>query len=156
VPEGCNDGEADDPAPYGLGGCLDGNPKAQAYAASDFLDLARSGSAFPGEITRVYWHQFDSQAGHPTIWDSGLVSPGDEYERASYCVLAGESVARAIADADCNRIAAAEDGQDAARGYPEHDGDPTGEPAPAQCPQPWCGFSLLRLRLTQLVPRPAP
>ena len=156
VPEGCNNGEADDPAPYGLGACLDGNPKAQAYAASDFLDLARSGSAFPGEITRVYWHQFDSQAGHPTIWDSGLVSPGDEYERASYCVLAGESVARAIADADCNRIAAAEDGQDAARGYPEHDGDPTGEPAPAQCPQPWCGFSLLRLRLTQLVPRPAP
>ena len=176
VPEGCNDGEADDPAPYGLGGCLDGNPKAQAYAASDFLDLARSGSAFPGQITRVYWHQFDSQAARPTIWDSGLVSPGDEYERASYCVLSGESVARAIADPNCNRTGAAEDGQDAARGYPEADSAPdphpaggvvldardpavspaAGDPPLGACPQPWCSFSLMRLRLTQLVPRPAP
>jgi hypothetical protein len=152
VPEGCNDGEADDPAPYGLGGCLDGNPKAQAHAAADFLDLPRSGSAFPGQITRVYWHQFDSVAAHPTTWDSGLVSPGDRYERVSYCVLSGETVARAISDPRCNRVAAAEDGQDAARQYPERDGDPSGAPVPATCPQPWCGFSLLRLRLTQLVP----
>ena len=72
MPESCNDAEVDDPLPYALGACLDGKPRAQAYAASDFLDLARTGSAFPGQINRVYWHQFDSLAGHPTTWDSGL------------------------------------------------------------------------------------
>jgi hypothetical protein len=168
APEGCDDGEADDPPPFSLGACLDGNPKGQAYAASDFLDLARAASAFPGQITRMYWHQFDSPASHPTTWDSGLVSPGDRYERASYCVLSGESVARALADPACNRVAAAEDSEDSARGYPEPDAgsqadkavdvrapDPAG-PRPAAgtalqaCPQPWCSFSLLRLRLTEL------
>ncbi len=150
-PEGCDDREADDPPPYALGACLDGNPRGQAYAAADFLDLARSGSAFPGQITRVYWHQFDSLAAHPTTWDSGLVSPVDAYERASYCVLSGESVARAVADPECNRRAAAQDAQDSARTYPEPDGAP--EPrrsALGICPQPWCGFNLLRLRLTQV------
>jgi hypothetical protein len=150
APEGCADGEADDPAPHSLGGCLDGNPRAQAYAASDFLTLARAGSAFPGQITRVYWHQFDSPAAHPTSWDSGLVAPGDRYERASYCVLAGESVARALADPACNRTAAAEDSEDSARGYPEGDGGRAGDPPHDPCPQPWCAFSLLRLRLTRL------
>lgn len=151
-PEGCDDREADDPAPYGLGGCLDGNPKGQAYAAADFLDLARSGSAFPGQITRVYWHQFDSLPAHPTTWDSGLVAPGDAYARASYCVLSGESVARALADPECNRTAGAEDAQDGARSYPEPDGgrDPT-RPALGACAQPWCGFDLLRLRITELL-----
>jgi hypothetical protein len=164
---GCDDGEADDPAPYTLGGCLDGNPKAQAYAASDFLSLARTGAAFRGQITRIYWHEFDSQAAHPTTWDSGLVSPGDRYERASYCVLAGESVARALADPACNRRVAAEDSEDSARGYPEPDAgpgaraasglpvtaagaSPTADAALDACPQPWCGFSLVRLRLTEL------
>jgi hypothetical protein len=167
APAGCNDGEADDPPPYGLGGCLDGNPKAQAYAAADFLDLARAGSAFPGQITRVYWHEFDSLAAHPTGWDSGLVAPGDRSERASYCVLSGETVARALADPRCNQVPAAEDSQDSARGYPEPDaGAPGGasravgahDPATAPegaaqfgaCPEPWCAFSLVRLRLTQL------
>jgi hypothetical protein len=157
VPEGCNDGEADDPPPYTLGGCLDGNPRAQAYAASDFLSLARSGSAFSGQITRIYWHEFDSPAAHSTTWDSGLVSPGDRYERASYCVLAGESVARALSDPTCNSKVGAEDSQDSVAGYPEPDaGSPGGstngsaDPAPEFCPQPWCGFSLLRLRLTAL------
>jgi hypothetical protein len=167
APEGCVDGEGDDPAPYGLGACLDGNAKAQAYAAADFLDLPRSGSAFPGQISRIYWHQFDSAGTHPTTWDSGLVSPGDRYERASYCVLSGESVARALADPTCNRRAGAEDSQDAARGYPEPDAgpaspatgaaaavdvnDPTGQPAAlGGCPQPWCSFSLVRLRLTRV------
>jgi hypothetical protein len=170
APEGCNDGEADDPPPYYLGGCLDGNPKAQAYAASDFLDLARAGSAFPGQITRVYWHQFDSVAGQPTTWDSGLISPGDRYERASYCVLSGESIARTLADPTCNRVAAAEDSDDSSRGYPEPDADgkaagstaedvkdparaaprSTAAAALAACPQPWCGFSLMRLRLSEL------
>jgi hypothetical protein len=112
LPEGCNDGEADDPPPYTLGGCLDGNPRAQAYAASDFLSLARSGSAFSGQITRIYWHESDGPAAHPTTWDSGLVSPGDRYERASYCVLAGESVARALSDPTCNSKVGAEDSQD--------------------------------------------
>jgi hypothetical protein len=164
--EGCNDAEADDPPPYTLGACLDGNPKAQAYAASDFLALARAGSAFPGQITRVYWHQFDSLAAHPTTWDSGLLAPGDRYERASYCVLSGESVARTLADPTCNRVAAAEDSEDSARTYPEREPgtqprgssaldvqarDPTDPGAAlAACPQPWCGFSLVRLRLAEL------
>jgi hypothetical protein len=164
APEGCNDGEADDPPPYRLGGCLDGNPRAQAYAASDFLQLGRLGSAFPGQITRVYWHQFDSLAAHPTGWDSGLVAPGDVYERAGYCVLSGESVARALSDPACDRVAAAEDSQDSAGTYPEKDAGPAGatdaedvrDPvgsARVACPQPWCGFSLVRLRL-ELLARP--
>jgi len=170
APEGCNDRESDDPGRFSLGGCLDGSPRAQAYAASDFLALARAGSAFPGQITRVYWHQFDSAAGHPTTWDSGLVAPGDRYPRASYCVLSGESVVRALADPACNRVAAAEDSQDSARSYPEPDaGAPAASssalaakarsaqgaasraaPALQACPQPWCSFSLVRLRLTEL------
>jgi hypothetical protein len=149
TPEGCPDGEADDPAPYSLGGCLDGNPRAQAYAASDFLTLPRAGSAFPGQITRVYWHQFDSAAGQPTGWDSGLVAPGDRYVRASYCVLAGESVARALADPMCNRTIAADDSEDTARG-PEERGGRAADSMADPCPQPWCAFSLLRLRLTRL------
>jgi hypothetical protein len=166
--EGCNDRVVLDPLPYGLGSCLDGNPRAQAYAASDFLDLARSGAAFPGQITRVYWHQFDSLAGHPTTWDSGLVSPGDAYERASYCVLSGESVARALNDPACNRVTAAEATEDIRRDYPKTQDSaialdvkgrepsaarPVVPPAPSPCPQPWCSFSLIRLRLTELWPR---
>jgi hypothetical protein len=169
VLEGCNDGVADVSPPDGLGGCLDGNPRAQAYAASDFLALARLGSAFPGQITRVYWHQFDSLAGHPTTWDSGLVAPGDTDERASYCVLSGESVTQAVADPTCNRAPAAEATEDVARHYREKAVDPGSEstavdvnarepgaarqslpPAIAACPQPWCSFSLIRLRLTEL------
>jgi hypothetical protein len=151
--EGCNDEVAVDPTAYGLGGCLDGNPRAQAYAASDFLALARLSSAFPGQITRVYWHQFDSLAGHPTGWDSGLVSPGDASERASYCVLSGESVARAVADPSCNRVEAAEATE--ARHYADAvDVKASARQAPpsaiAACPQPWCSFSLIRLRLTEL------
>ena len=153
VPEGCNDGVADDPVPYGLGDCLDGNAKAQAYAGGDFLDLAKSGSAFPGQITRVYWHQFDSIASHPTSWDSGLVSPGDRYERASYCVLSGESIARAISDPECNRVVGAEATEAVSRTYPPAQADAAAsDPPPPTCPQPWCGFSLLRLRLTHVVP----
>jgi hypothetical protein len=151
VPAGCHDAAADDPGLY-LGGCLDGKPKGQAYAAADFLALARSGSAFPGQITRVYWHEFDSLAGHPTTWDSGLVAPGDVYERASYCVLSGESVARAISDPECNRTVAAEATEDGARAYPKPAAARSGDRVAPTCPQPWCGFSLLRLRLTQLVP----
>jgi hypothetical protein len=154
APAGCNDGEADDPAPYTLGGCLDGNPRAQAYAASDFLNIARYGSAFPGQITRVYWHEFDSLAGHPTTWDSGLVAPGDRHVRASYCVLAGESVARALHDSACDSRSAAEDSEDSVRGYPEPDAEAhatrAGDPAIDACPQPWCGFSLVRLRLSEV------
>lgn len=169
APEGCNDGERDDPSPYSLGGCLDGNPKAQAYAASDLLTLSQSGAAFPGQITRVYWHQFDSLSAHPTSWDSGLVSPGDRYERASYCVLAGEGVAQALSDPTCNSAAAAEDSQDSAVSYPEPDAglsprssgplvgqargaDASSTPASQgldACPEPWCSFNLVRLRLIE-------
>jgi hypothetical protein len=170
VREGCDDHEADDPTGSSLGACLDGNSRAQAYAASDFLSLARAGSAFPGQITRVYWHQFDSASAHPTTWDSGLVAPGDRFERVSYCVLTGESVTQALADPSCNRTAAAEDSQDSAGTYPEPDAGPTSAPSSAQivsaldpsgaapaddpayaaCPQPWCSFSVLRLRLTEI------
>lgn len=151
-PVGCDDGEPDDPAPYTLGACLDGNPRGQAYAASDFLSLARTGSAFAGQIARIYWHGFDSPAAQPTTWDSGLIAPGDHYERASYCVLAGESVAQAVADPDCNSKAGAEDSQDSVDGYPEPDARPAAtsprDPAFNGCPQPWCSFSLLHLRLS--------
>lgn len=151
APAGCNDGERDDPPPYTLGGCLDGNPRAQAMAAGDFLNLARSGSAFPGQITRIYWHGFDSPAGQPTTWDSALISPGDRYERASYCVLSGESIARTLTDSACNSKAGAEDRQDAVGGYPEPDAPPpAADPAPSSCPEPWCTFSLVRLRLSEL------
>lgn len=152
APAGCKDGEPDDPPPYTLGGCLDGSPRAQALAATDFLGLARSGSAFPGQIARVYWHGFDSLAAHPTGWDSGLISPGDRYERASYCVLSGESVARALTDPGCNSTTGAEDSQDSVAAYPEPDARPAGarDPAPAGCPEPWCTFNLVRLRLSEL------
>jgi hypothetical protein len=152
TPEGCQDAAADEPGVSFLGGCLDGNAKAQAYAAGDFLALARSGSAFPGQITRMYWHQFDSLAAHPTGWDSGLVSPGDRYERASYCVLSGETIARAVSNRECNRVVGAEATEAVTRKYPKVSGDPSsGDPSPPTCPQPWCGFSLLRLRLSQVV-----
>jgi hypothetical protein len=150
VPEGCADAAAHDPSRY-LGGCLDGKPRGQAYAAATFLNLSRSGSAFPGQITRVYWHQFDSLAAHPTGWDSGLVSPGDRYERASYCVLSGESIARAVSDPECNRVVAAEASEAVTRKYPPAAANPDADSSRATCPQPWCSFSLLRLRLTQTV-----
>jgi hypothetical protein len=151
TPAGCRLGKADD-APLTLGGCLVDNPRAQAYAASDFLSLPRAGSAFPGQITRIYWHEFDSLAGHPTTWDSGLVSPGDRYERASYCVLSGESVARALADTSCNSKVGAEASEATDGGYSKPDvGSADGQDAALNaCPQPWCGFSLIRLRLTEL------
>jgi hypothetical protein len=66
-----------------LGGCVDGNPTAQANAAVGFLDLPAGGSAFPGEITRAYWYEFRPVEN----WDSGLLSP-DGALRQSYCVLA--------------------------------------------------------------------
>jgi hypothetical protein len=153
--EGCSDAAALNPLPSGLGGCLDGNPRAQALAASDFLALARAGSAFPGQITRVYWHQFDSPAGHPTTWDSGLVAPGDRSLRESYCVLSGESVARAVVDPECNRVAAAEATEAITRRYADAvdvKASARSAPAPAlaACPEPWCSFNLIRLRLTGL------
>ena len=151
IREGCNDAAAVPAPTQSLGGCLDANPRAQAYAASDFLALARLSSAYPGQITRVYWHQFDSLAGHPTGWDSGLVSPGDAYERASYCVLSGESVAQALNDPACNRVVAAEATEAVTRRYADAvDVKSSASPTIAACPQPWCSFSLIRLRLTEL------
>jgi hypothetical protein len=152
APAGCHEAEVHDPPFDTLGGCVDGNPRAQAYAASDFLSLAREGSAFPGQITRIYWHEFDSPANQPTTWDSGLVSPGDRYERASYCVLAGDSVARALADPSCNSRAGAVASQYSVFGAPRTEAGPAGVPNAARdaCPQPWCSFSLVRLRLTEL------
>jgi hypothetical protein len=160
-PTGCRAGEADDPPTETLGGCLGGNPRAQAYAASDFLSLARDGSAFPGQITRIYWHEFDSPANLPTTWDSGLISPGDQYERTSYCVLAGESVADALGDRACNSKAGAEASEDSVLGSHEPTAGTPGavrpaDPARDACPQPWCTFSLLRLRLTVLGSAAAP
>ncbi|HTU84686.1 MAG TPA: hypothetical protein VMF57_03870 [Solirubrobacteraceae bacterium] len=151
APAGCKVGEADDSPPT-LGGCLDGNPRAQAYAASDFLSLARSGAAFPGQITRIYWHEFDSVAGQPTTWDSGLVSPGDSYTRASYCVLSGESVAATLTDPGCDSKAGAEASEDSLFHHPEPNvAVPIKkDPAGGACPQPWCTFSLVRLRLAEL------
>lgn len=175
VPEGCDDGEGDDPPPYTLGACLDADPQAQAYAASDFLALPRLGGAFAGQITRIYWHGFENPLHHPTSWDSALVAPGDAHERASFCVLTGETVAEATADPQCNDVAAARDSEDSVWAYPE----PTAAVAPLQtaasapaqaattsadpapplsspsaaaisCPQPWCTFRMMLVRLPQL------
>ena len=66
-----------------LGGCVDGNPVAQANGARAFLSLPVSASAFPGQITREYWYEFRTA----TNWDSGLLAP-DGALRQSYCVLA--------------------------------------------------------------------
>ena len=148
---GCSNAAANQPSAT-LGGCLDGNPRAQAYAAIDFLNLARYGSAFPGQITRIYWHEFDSPANHPTTWDSGLVAPGDRNERASYCVLAGESVARVLTDPGCDSKAGAVASQASLPGDPVPATEPpsSSNPAADACPQPWCGFSLVRLRLSEV------
>jgi hypothetical protein len=155
APTGCTDAETDDPAAKSLGACLDGNPRAQAYAASNFLSLARDGSAYPGQITRIYWHEFDSPINHPTTWDSGLIAPGDQYERTSYCVLSGESVARAVADPACDSKAGAVASQDSVFGSHEPaagtpGAGPPGDPARDACPEPWCSFSLVQLRLSEL------
>ncbi len=151
TPTGCREREAEDSPSDSLGGCLDGDPRAQAYAASDFLSLGRDGSAFPGQITRIYWHEFDSPANLPTTWDSGLISPGDRYERASYCVLSGESVADALGDPSCNSKAGAEASEASVFGSTQANNAATaGKPLVNGCPQPWCSFSLLRLRLSEL------
>jgi hypothetical protein len=73
-------------------------------------------------------------------------------------VLSGESVTRALADPACNRIAGAEASEDVTRRYSDPaDGSTAVDvkvrelpPASAACPQPWCSFSLIRLRLTGL------
>jgi hypothetical protein len=79
------------------------------------------------------------------------VSPGDAYERTSYCVLSGESVARAVADPACNRVVAAEATEAVTRRYADAvDVKSSASPTIAACPQPWCSFSLIRLRLTEL------
>jgi hypothetical protein len=152
-PTGCRGREAQASPSDSLGACLDGIPRAQAYAASDFLTLAREGSAFPGQITRIYWHEFDSPADLPTTWDSGLVSPGDRYARASYCVLTGESVADTLGDPSCNSKAGAEASEASVFRSSESNVAPAataGKPVVNACPQPWCSFSLLRLRLTEV------
>lgn len=175
VPEGCDDGEGDDPPPYTLGACLDANPQAQAYAASDFLALPRLGGAFASQIARIYWHGFENTLHHPTTWDSALVSPGDEHERASFCVLTGEAAAQAAADPECNDVLAARDSEDSVWAYPEPiaavaptqpaaaapgqaattSADPAPPPSPPpvatiSCPQPWCAFRMVLGRLPQL------
>jgi hypothetical protein len=150
-PTGCQGTDAEGSGSVSLGVCLDGNPRAQAYAASDFLNLGRDGSAFPGQITRIYWHEFDSPANLPTTWDSGLISPGDRYERTSYCVLSGESVADALADPSCDSKAGAVASEASVFGSTQtNSAAVTGEPVVNACPQPWCSFSLLRLRLTEV------
>jgi hypothetical protein len=86
-------------------------------------------------------------------------------------VLAGDSVAQALADPACSQIAGAADSQDAARGYPEPAAASTSLVVPSggaggaravadravgACPQPWCAFSLVRFRLSELGEAPPP
>jgi hypothetical protein len=102
----CANTEADDAGT--LGACVDASPSAQQSGANAFLNLASSGSYAPGQVTQVYWFQFQP-ANASTGWDSGLlapprasagtwaqVSPDGVYgsnaaatgQRSSYCVLA--------------------------------------------------------------------
>ncbi len=68
----CTNGEADDVST--LGACVDGNPTSQQNAANDFLNLGSSGAYAPGQITEVFWYQFQP-ANASTGWDSGLLAP---------------------------------------------------------------------------------
>jgi hypothetical protein len=76
-------------------------------------------------------------------------------------VLAGESVADALGDRACNSKAGAEASEDSVLGSHEPTAGTPGavrpaDPARDACPQPWCTFSLLRLRLTELGSAAAP
>jgi len=95
---------------------LDGNPTAQANAALGFKNLANApNQAFPGQIARIYWYEFqtygDGASTGSDSWDSsllGLINPdwaedGTGVPRSSYCVLAfGDTPAQAISDSRCN------------------------------------------------------
>jgi hypothetical protein len=73
-----------------------------------------------------------------------------------------------VADPACNRVAGAEATQDVTRRYPDAADESTAvdvkaagpsavrpvlRTAIAACPEPWCSFSLIRLRLTGLAER---
>jgi hypothetical protein len=102
----CTDGTSADAGT--LGACVNAQPSAQADGARRFLNLATSGAYAPGQITQLYWYQFQP-ANESTGWDSGLLaapaappgswarsSPDGVYGssdrgtglRASFCVLA--------------------------------------------------------------------
>lgn len=102
----CDNGEPDDQ--YALGACVDMNATAQQAGANEFLSLAGNGAYAAGQISQVYWYQFQP-ANASTGWDSGLLAPprapaGTWYqlspdgiygsdspatgERTSFCVLA--------------------------------------------------------------------
>lgn len=68
----CDNGEADDTGT--LAACVDGNPTAQRTDADQFLNLAGNGAYVPGQITQVYWYQFQP-ANASSGWDSGLLAP---------------------------------------------------------------------------------
>lgn len=68
----CANGEADDAST--LGACVDSNPSMQQADATDFLNLATTGSYSPGQISQIFWYQLQP-ANASTGWDSGLVAP---------------------------------------------------------------------------------
>jgi hypothetical protein len=68
----CTNGEADDADT--LGACVDANPSAQQSGARAFLNLASNGAYVPGQITQVFWYQFEPDNAD-TGWDSGVLAP---------------------------------------------------------------------------------
>jgi hypothetical protein len=82
----CGDGNPQDDGTWLA--CLNGNPTAQALAAEGYLRLPSES----GQITRVYYYDFDDQN---VGWDSGLVnvnapllgSSGYGTPRMAWCVL---------------------------------------------------------------------
>lgn len=98
-------------APY-----VDGSPTAQANAARGFKTLGNApNQAYSGQISRVYWYQFqtygDGASAGSDTWDSALLGlthtdwaeDGTGIPRASYCVLAyGDSPSMAVKDSRCD------------------------------------------------------
>src|SRR5947209_1746501 len=98
---------------------VDGSPTAQANAAQGFETLASApNQAYGGQISRVYWYQFQTYGDGASVgsdgWDSALlglahadwVEDGTGIPRPSYCVLAyGDSPSRAVQDSRCDYAA---------------------------------------------------
>ena len=68
----CTNAEADDNG--SLGACVDGDPGAQQAGATEFLSLGANASYSPGQVTQVFWYQFQP-TNADSGWDSGMVAP---------------------------------------------------------------------------------
>jgi hypothetical protein len=103
------------------GGCLDTNPRNQAYAAQAILQLPGIVSGIGVPVTRIYWWEWGGAAGQTTNADYGIFAPSgspgnpdpnNAPPREAFCVLIGLSVSQAIGNSSCNPAANATDSQD--------------------------------------------